>query len=594
MGKSKSRAQQFAGLTEPVPKDFDPEEDIPENNSNGSGSEDSGDDLAGTEHYAQFGKSKLRKTEEVALGPQYAGSRISRDQLLDDESDSKAEPSDSEEEYSKFADPDDSEIEVDDEDGDIDSDAAFGESDSEKFKEFTFRGSGKPVELNGHKKRATAADFMSTSEDEGVALDEVHSGEDETDEDVLDTARQHSDDSENEVFSTARQSPEKGGFESKDLEDEESFEGGDEDDDMDSMPIEDARSSNGSESEDEDDDDEKERKADLKKFGDKGQNTLVATISQAAKADADKGNAVKQQRKAFDSLLSVRMVLQKALVATNSMTVNEDKDTEDAPNQPYGAAEEAAIKLWNTLDGLRHDLSKSKAGGQAGQKRKRGVDISTPSPTIWERMQNSEISEIDTRQTTLEKWSAKVRGPTSVAIEGKVKRKQASVQSITSVIQEQLSNSDHLIRKTKIPRSCAPVQRDLKISEDPNIYDDGHFYQLLLKELVDQRRVESLTAPAAGAGNGGALQWTAVKEAKTKKNVDTKASKGRKMRYTVHEKLQNFMAPEDRANWEPDAIDRFFGTLLGQKMTLREEEMDVDGDEEVPLEEEGLKLFRSS
>ncbi|TVY48924.1 Protein bfr2 [Lachnellula occidentalis] len=596
MRKSNSRAQQFAGLTEPVPKDFDPEEDIPEKNSSGSGSEDSGDDLAGTEHYAQVGKSKLRKTEEVALGPQYAGSRISRDQLLGDESDSKAEPSDSEEEYSKFADPDDSEIEVEDEDGDIDSDEAFGDSDSEKFKEFTFRGSGKPVELNGHKKRATAADFMSTSEDEGVALDEVESNEDETDEDVLDTARQHSDDSENDIFSTARQSPEKGDSKndssSKDLEDEENS---DEDDEMDSMPSEDAQSGNGSESEDEDDDDvEKERKADLKKFGNEGQNALVATISQAAKADTDKGNAVKQQRKAFDSLLSVRMVLQKALVATNSMTVNEDKDTEDVPNQPYGAAEEAAIKLWNTLDGLRHDLSKSKAGGTAGQKRKRGVDISTPSSAIWERMQNSEITEIDTRQTTLEKWSAKVRGPTSVAIEGKVKRKQATVQSITSVIQEQLSNSDHLIRKTKIPRSCAPVQRDLKITEDPNIYDDGNFYQLLLKELVDQRRVESLTAPAAGAGNGGALQWTAVKEAKTKKNVDTKASKGRKLRYTVHEKLQNFMAPEDRASWEPDAIDRFFGTLLGQKMTLREEEMDVDGNEEIPLEEEGLKLFRSS
>ncbi|TVY89736.1 Protein bfr2 [Lachnellula willkommii] len=600
MGKSKSRAQQFAGLTEPVPKDFDPEEDIPEKNSNGSGSEDSGDDLAGTEHYAQVGKSKLRKTEEVALGPQYAGSRISRDQLLDDESDSKAESSDSEEEYSKFADPDDSEIEVDDEDGDIDSDAAFGDSDSEKFKEFTFRGSGKPVELNGHKKRATAADFMPTSEDEGVAVDEVESGEDETDEDVLDTARQHSDNSENEIFSTALQSPEKGGLESdsssKDSADEENSESGDEDDDMDSMPSEDAKSDIGSDSEDEDDDDEKERRAELKKFGNEGQNTLVATISQAAKADADKGNAVKQQRKAFDSLLSVRMVLQKALVATNSMPVNEDKDTEDTLNQPYGAAEEAAIKLWNTLDGLRHDLSKSKAGGRAGLKRKRGVDISTPSSAMWERMQNSEISEIDTRQTTLEKWSAKVRGPTSVPVEGKVKRKQVTVQSITSVLQEQLSNSDHLIRKTKIPRSCAPVQRDLKITEDPNIYDDGNFYQLLLKELVDQRRVESLTAPAAGAGNGNgaALQWTAVKEAKTKKNVDTKASKGRKMRYTVHEKLQNFMAPEDRASWEPDAIDRFFGTLLGQKMTLREEEMDVDGDEEVPLEEEGLKLFRSS
>jgi protein AATF/BFR2 len=138
------------------------------------------------------------------------------------------------------------------------------------------------------------------------------------------------------------------------------------------------------------------------------------------------------------------------------------------------------------------------------------------------------------------------------------------------------------------------VQRELKLAEDPNIYDDANFYQLLLKELVDQRRVESLSAPAAGTEAGKTMQWAAINEAKTRKNVDTKASKGRKMRYTVHEKLQNFMAPEDRGRWEPDAIDRFFGTLLGQKMTLAE--ADVEDDEEenrVPLEEEGLMLFRS-
>jgi protein AATF/BFR2 len=146
-----------------------------------------------------------------------------------------------------------------------------------------------------------------------------------------------------------------------------------------------------------------------------------------------------------------------------------------------------------------------------------------------------------------------------------------------------------LVRRTKIPRSCAPIQRDLKVTEDPNIYDDGNFYQLLLKELVDQRRVESFSAPAAGAEAG--KSWTAVKEAKTRKNVDTKASKGRKMRFTVHEKLQNFMAPEDRGRWEPEAIDRFFRTLLGQKMTLGED--DEDEDDGVSLEEQGLMLFRS-
>jgi protein AATF/BFR2 len=55
------------------------------------------------------------------------------------------------------------------------------------------------------------------------------------------------------------------------------------------------------------------------------------------------------------------------------------------------------------------------------------------------------------------------------------------------------------------------------------------------------------------------------------------------------------MAPEDRATWEPERIDRFFGTLLGQKMTLGEDDVESDEDDEngVPLEEEGFMLFRS-
>ena len=109
---------------------------------------------------------------------------------------------------------------------------------------------------------------------------------------------------------------------------------------------------------------------------------------------------------------------------------------------------------------------------------------------------------------------------------------------------------------------------------------------------MDQRRVESLSAPAIGSD--GRKTWLAVKEAKPRKTVDTKASKGRKMRYTVHEKLQNFMAPEDRGGWEGDAIDRLFGTLLGQKMTLGEEDMAGSVEEDgVGAEEEGLMLFRS-
>lgn len=464
--------------------------------------------------------------------------------------------------------------EEDEEDGDIDSDAAFGDSDDEKFKKFTFRGSGKPRETtNGPKKRATAADFMSSEGEE--SLHDDGSEPDDTDEDVLDVDAQHQDNLEDEDSDVDM----KGGATLEDDEDDQSEEESDVDSENDSEE--------GSEDESEDGEEDTARRNELRKLMGEEQQTVVA-MSQAAKADAAKGNAVKAQRKAFDSLLHARMDLQKALIATNSMDAVEEKESDDANSFPYEGAEEAAIKLWNTLDGLRHELLKAN-NTKAGQKRKRGIDISTSTSTIWDRMQATEVAMIDNRQTTLDKWSTKVRGTDAQPISRKL-NPTAPQQSLTSLLQDQLVNSDHLVQRTKIPRSCAPVQRDAKLVEDPNIYDDGYFYQLLLKELVDQRRVESLSNGGTDAGN--ALQWTAVKEIKTRKNVDTKASKGRKMRYNIHEKIQNFMAPEDRGSWESDAIDRFFGTLLGQKMTLTEEDA-REGAEELSPEEEGLMLFRS-
>jgi protein AATF/BFR2 len=533
-------------------------------------------------------KSKLRKADQVTLGPEYSGSRVSRTALLDeheeDGADSDAESDsgeDDEVDETKFAELDDVDFEVDDDDAEINSDDAFGESDTEKFESFTFRGSSKPKDINGAKKRPTAADFMSDSDEELVQNGHESEGF-ETDEDVLDIDAQHPGQSGDEGSDS---------MEALEEADDDSESGKDDDDDE---VGEDVESEDDSQSDSEDEGDDDVRRAELRKIMNEEQKTVVATISQAAKADAEKGNAVRQQRKAFDSLLSVRMVIQKALIATNSMAAVEDTDSEESANQPYEAAEEAAIKLWNTLEGMRHELSAKTSGAKTGQKRKREVDTSTSSSKIWDRMQNTEISMIDNRQTTLEKWSSKVRGSTSLPLSRKL-NPTAPQQSITSLLQDQLASSEHLIKRTKMPRSCAPVQRDQKIVEDPNIYDDGNFYQMLLKELVDQRRVESLTAPAPGADANKMMQWVSVKEAKARKNVDTKASKGRKLRFTVHEKLQNFMAPDDRATWEPERIDRFFGTLLGQRMTLVEDEgASDDEDNGVPLEEEGLMLFRSS
>ncbi|RAL62569.1 hypothetical protein DID88_004418 [Monilinia fructigena] len=537
MAKPKNLAKQIKELEDSVPKDFDPEDDKPAQESDSESGDESEDGLAGTEHYVQVGKSKLRKPQEVALGPQYAGSRVSREQLMNG----------------------------DDED----------ESNSVN----------ETLDVNGVKKRPTAADFMSDSgEEEGTKLaeeedddEDVIEDEDaeETDEDILDTDAQHPevmDDVEEKSDEEVEDSenPDQSGGEQVGSDEESEEEASDDDDN---------------------DEDEQARRAELRKIMGEEQKTVVATISQAAKADADKGNAVKQQRKTFDSLLNVRIRLQKALVATNSLAAANDKNQEDSDETPFQAAEEAAIKLWNTIDGLRHDLSKASSTSKTGQKRKRGVDSATPSSIIWEQMQASEVANIDNRQTVLEKWSNKVRATTALPISRKL-NPNAPQQSITSLLQDTLSSSEHLIFSHQGSSLLRSRPKTNETYYRPNIYDDADFYQMLLKELVDQRMVDSASAATGEAGKP--MQWTAVKEAKTRKNVDTKASKGRKMKFTVHEKLQNFMAPEDRNTWEETARDRFFATLLGRKLDLGEngDEDDVSEDEALK-EEESLMLFRS-
>lgn len=109
------------------------------------------------------------------------------------------------------------------------------------------------------------------------------------------------------------------------------------------------------------------------------------------------------------------------------------------------------------------------------------------------------------------------------------------------------------------------------------------------------------SAPATATNNAPIPALPSRRVFKVKKQVDTKASKGRKMRYTVHEKLQNFMAPEDRGSWGERQRGELFSSLLGRKMLLAEEEVEVgdarsgsevDGEMDgIEGGEGGLRLF---
>ncbi|KAI1387673.1 TRAUB-domain-containing protein [Hypoxylon trugodes] len=596
MSKTKSRARQFAEWAERPAKDFDPEEEVPDEEDD-SGSEEGVDENAGTEHYVSVGKSKLRRKDPVALGPQYRGAPVSRSALEDEDEDEESDSEEQDEDdndasssnyedalqnleidddFEDFDDPDEANLEVgqdddDDDDAEIDSDDAFNESDEEKFKDFVFRGSSQTIPNKGKRVvRPTAADYMVSDEGDSSEGAELN-GERDSDEDVDDEGL--------------------GGF-----IDDEAEEDDDDDDDMDEDMVDGvSNSDDDSEGSDEEDGLEKAPAANganrttIQEMMNAGQRSVTGTLSTVAQKDVAKGKAVRQQRKAFDALLNIRIRLQKSLVAVNSFGSVEDLQDQ---SQPYEAAEAAALRLWNTIDGFRTSIQ-SDPSGKTGQKRKRTADIDTSSQDIWENMEAIEQRAIARRKAVLEKWSSSAR---NIRMVDRSSRKFTNTveKSLTARLDEELDAPDRLVKRTRTPRSCAPAQVAQKVNEDPNIYDDADFYQLLLKELVDQR------AGDASGGQGGpaaTIRFAAVKEAKAKRHVDTKASKGRKMRFNVHDKLQNFMAPEDRRNWEQSAIDRFFGTLFGQKLVLNEDENEDKeaSDEEIggaPIENRGIRLFR--
>jgi protein AATF/BFR2 len=469
----------------------------------GSDGEDDDVDRA-REHYLPVGKSALRaaqKKDLAPLGPKYEGSRVSRDNLYDSEDDDEDDDDEDEEDDDAsvaFDDLQDGDIRIgagsDGEDDDIDSDDALG-SDDEKFASWKFKGS---ATTEGGKPPKKGDKVVGESDDE----------EEEDDEDMDDE-----EDDENEDQPGA------------------SDEGDDSEED----------------DEEDSEDEENEALGTLTKMMAEEKKSISENISKAAQTDAEKGAAVRQQQKTFDSFLSARIKLQKSLIAVNSLpTTGLDTSLPEETQASWKAAEVSAMKLWNTLYSLRVDISTSRTANPKKRKLEL-VDDNSSLDEIWAKMAKLESDATPWREGVLEKWSGKTQAVTTVSL-GK-KLNNATPRSLTASIRDTLA-TDHerLMNRTRVPRSCAPIQAaDDNIENDAEVFDDTDLYQQLLKALVDQRMVDSSA--------GGTVRWTtAMRDAKKKKKVDTKASKGRKLRYHVHEKLQNFMAPEPNNQWQDSQI----------------------------------------
>jgi protein AATF/BFR2 len=182
---------------------------------------------------------------------------------------------------------------------------------------------------------------------------------------------------------------------------------------------------------------------------------------------------------------------------------------------------------------------------------------------------------------TLSKWSAKIQAVAPSTLfssnRGAFLRGNQQLKSTVQLIDENLGDKTKLLERTQVIRSKKP-RIGLPLPEpegemlDSEIFDDTDFYQKMLRDIIDSR----------GSGLKNEDWQLLQKRKKSKKNVETKASKGRKLRsvlldlhtnywayswnrFDVHEKIQNFMVPVPVVGaWHDNQIDELFSSLLGK------------------------------
>ncbi|XP_003386173.1 PREDICTED: protein AATF-like [Amphimedon queenslandica] len=293
--------------------------------------------------------------------------------------------------------------------------------------------------------------------------------------------------------------------------------------------------------------------------------------------DVDKGKAVKHQLALWDGLLEGRIKLQKCLSLTNQLPQNETatKFSESGPlaSTSLNQCETSLNKLMRNLLELQETLiakSLDSAPEEEEEKEEEGGDW-------YEGIIEKRHKRLRCyRNKVLEKWSTRLQ-----LASGKLTMKsysyQSRQQSAVSNIEFALKDQAKLRKRTQLKRTQQQLvtlgkrkreggaERDSHLNDaDEEIFNDEDFYHQLLRELIQSKT--SFTDNDTDQVSMG-KKWLEIQSlrAKVKKKVDTKASKGRKLRYHVHQKLVGLMAPINSCNYSESARYNLFSSLFDSR-----------------------------
>ncbi|KAL3832958.1 hypothetical protein ACJIZ3_007694 [Penstemon smallii] len=301
------------------------------------------------------------------------------------------------------------------------------------------------------------------------------------------------------------------------------------------------------------------------------EQNLLKNLKHHKDEDVEKGRAVKSQRALWDKTLELRFLLQKPFSSCNRLPQESVRslfsETESGVSEAYEDLIASSKKTLDAILELQQALVENNPSvAQAIEANNMKDSKQLPSGDFDEEW--LQISQMQSRMSSfvnkaIDKWQRKTQVTTgAAAIKDKL---HAFNQSISQQVSTYMRDPSKMIKGMQqnrsvvavfgnVPDATDNIKDEANANGDPELLDDSDFYQQLLKEFFET------IDPASSE-----MAFYALKRLQKKKRkiVDRRASKSRKIRYNVHEKIVNFTAPKP-VNIPPMA-SILFENLFGSK-----------------------------
>eukprot|EP00250_Pteridium_aquilinum_P022809 c25735_g1_i1 orf=320-1726(-) len=292
-------------------------------------------------------------------------------------------------------------------------------------------------------------------------------------------------------------------------------------------------------------------------------DTMLHNLKGRSDEEVLKGQAVRSQKALWDKALEVRILLQKPFSSANRLPLGDTRlHISESNKEVDNAFAKLCASSIKTLDCLhqtvkvlmnQNDSMNRTSDAYQGNEKHFAMESVDDLDTIWQQLSASYSRFVPFRDSTVDRWQRKTQ-LSSGATASKSKLR-AFNQSISQQIEVHMRDFSRMLERMCLKRSSVEVigmpaaqaqsltapndlGTDLQdgskdLNGDPELIDDTEFYQELLREFLESSDPSSL----------GTLYAVRKLRNKNRKVVDRRASKGRKIRYNVHDKIVNFMAP---------------------------------------------------